>query len=294
MRDNDPADENDDDLEDEDLPGEHKPEDEPVCDVEALEAVFDELPRWTIAQYIQTTYEIGRSIGASDEDLVDMLAESFEGGTVPEIVRALRKHGSADWLTPELYDRLVREVERIELEQQGKKILAETWERRDYLQYLYFHGRAERFDVLQKILTQGGPLTDRERAELVREAWINSQFIYPNLAGWCRTWLSLSDPQLAMDPDDIAALAALPDPFTVFRGQNGAGPNELGISWSIDREKAIYFARRLLHRNTPLLISGRVAKKHIFAYFGGSKDPNNEYEVVVLPKFIKDREHEWL
>jgi hypothetical protein len=170
-----------------------------------------------------------------------------------------------------------------------KKAVAESWEQKNYLTYLMLHQRPYRFGALEEILAQGGPLTDSEIAQLVTEIWIDSENIHQNRAGWRRVWQSLRDPKLTMDADDTAALAAQPDPLTVFRGVQSARHDKLSLSWTTDRERAVWFARRFPREmESPLLINGQIAKKNIFAYFVRRK----ESEVVALPKFVKGRKEE--
>jgi hypothetical protein len=170
-----------------------------------------------------------------------------------------------------------------------KKEAAKLWRQRKYLSYLLLYERGCRFDELEKILALEGQLTDQEAAELVRETWIDSENIHQNRLKWRRVWQSLKDPRLTMNPDEIVGLAAQPDPLLVFRGVQNSRHDKLGLSWTTDREKAVWFAQRFPHRtDSRVLISGYVAKKNIFAYFVHPQ----ESEVVVLPKFVRNRNEE--
>ena len=72
-------------------------------------------------------------------------------------------------------------------------------------------------------------------------------------------------PGAMMDPPEQAALAALPDTITIFRGCYLG--NARGLSWSTCREVAQRFPR--LHRyrqdGTPLLVRATVRKSDIIA-----------------------------
>lgn len=84
----------------------------------------------------------------------------------------------------------------------------------------------------------------------------------------------------AMLPDD------LPDRLIVFRGcaaRERCGKR--GISWTLSREKAEWFARRFacLENKDPILLEATVAREAILAYIGDRK----EHEVIIDPATIE-------
>jgi len=169
------------------------------------------------------------------------------------------------------------------------KLAEEFWGKQDYRRYLRLHERAFRIGALEKVLAVSQPLPDVEIAKLVGEVWIDSENIHQDRGRWRRIWRSLKSPQSAMSADDLAALAAQPDPLTVFRGVPHPRHDKLSLSWTTDRDKAISFARRSpSETDFILLTSGQVAKKNIFAYFVSGK----ESEVVALPRFIRNQKEE--
>jgi hypothetical protein len=157
----------------------------------------------------------------------------------------------------------------------------ELWSRQDYRRYLYLHERDYRAANHQQ--------PEAEIAKLVGEVWIDSENIHQDRTRWRRIWRSLKTPQSAMSANDVAGLAAQPDPLTVFRGTPHPRHDKLSLSWTTDRDRAIAIARRFpTEADFLLLLSGQVAKKNIFAYFTGS----NDSEVVALPRYIKNRKEE--
>jgi hypothetical protein len=101
----------------------------------------------------------------------------------------------------------------------------------------------------------------------------------------------LADPrpgrERMMNETERAALAALPDIVPVFRGAL-LGRNEHGWSWTVDREQALWFARRFaasrVHAAHPrVLISGAAKRSEIVAYFAG----RGESEVIVRSGAVK-------
>lgn len=169
------------------------------------------------------------------------------------------------------------------------KLAEELWAKQEYRRYLHLHERSFRMGVLEKILASSPQLPDAEIARLVGEVWTDSENIHQDRRRWRRIWRSLKTPQSAMNAGDLVALAAQPDPLTVFRGVPHPRHDKLSLSWTTDRDKAISLARRFpTETNFVLLTSGQVAKKNIFAYFTTGK----ESEVVVLPRFIRNRKEE--
>lgn len=169
------------------------------------------------------------------------------------------------------------------------RLAEELWNKQEYRRYLRLHEREFRVGALEKVLAYCQKLSDAEIAKLVGEVWIDSENIHQDRGRWRRIWRSLKAPQLAMNADDVTALAAQQDPLTVFRGVPHPRHDKLSLSWTTDRDKAIALARRFpTETDFLLLTSGHVAKKSIFAYFTSGK----ESEVVVLPRFIKNRKEE--
>ena len=82
-----------------------------------------------------------------------------------------------------------------------------------------------------------------------------------------------------MDEEERAFLANQPDQFEIYRGY---GKTVNGWSWTVDREKAIWFAQRL-DFDSPTLATGTVQKADVLAYFAGRK----ESEIIVDPKKVK-------
>jgi hypothetical protein len=140
------------------------------------------------------------------------------------------------------------------------------------------------------VLTGGEPSGNEEVAQLVGDIWIDSENIWQFRSAWLRIWSTLKEPQAAMSSDDAMDYAALPDTLTVYRGVRDKGCDTWrGLSWTVDPAKANWFAQRFAQDcDQPVLLSGRIRKKYVFAFFGG----RNESEVVLLPRYIRHRKEE--
>ncbi|MXO72374.1 hypothetical protein [Alteraurantiacibacter buctensis] len=89
--------------------------------------------------------------------------------------------------------------------------------------------------------------------------------------------------QWLMTADEVAALDALPEVVTVWRGCYQS--NKWGLSWSLDRDKAAAFPsfNRYRQDGQPLLVKARIARDDILAL----KLERNEAEVIaVRPKHV--------
>jgi hypothetical protein len=90
-----------------------------------------------------------------------------------------------------------------------------------------------------------------------------------------------------MTASERQQLAALPDRVSIYRGVN-AYSEPSGISWTLDRERAEWFARRFpLRPDYPglvwsELIEGRVLQRRIIALF----QSRQESEIVVFPRHV--------
>lgn len=131
----------------------------------------------------------------------------------------------------------------------------------DWSEYVFFHARPYRLAALKRIASK---LTDKDYWRLVAEVWQNSENIHQNRTEWIRLW-NAERPgkhQYAMDAKGRKALARQPDVLTIYRGIKGKGRN--GLSWTLDREKAIWFARRF---GGETLLTARAKKADAHATF---------------------------
>jgi len=138
--------------------------------------------------------------------------------------------------------------------------------------YVFRHERPYRVEALLRVVDQ---LPDEEYWPLVGEVWVDSENIWQNLDKWVGL-LSSVRPQrhLMMTEEERAALGALPDRLTIYRGCTPQ--NRRGLSWTLDRDKALWFAKRF--RQDGSVVTQRVFKRQVVAHFTG----RGESEVVVV------------
>jgi hypothetical protein len=154
--------------------------------------------------------------------------------------------------------------------------LDEAARTKNWHRYVFLHERPYRFDALRDVVG----LTDAEHWELVGSVWQDCENVHESFAGWVETWSSdRPGREHAMSEEDRAALAKLPQRLTVYRGSAHVRPRR-GLSWTLDRDRAEWFARRFATRGgRPRVISGVVHRSRVLAYFTA----RDESEIVALP-----------
>ncbi len=161
------------------------------------------------------------------------------------------------------------------------KAVEEAIAESNWAKYVFLHERPYRIDALMEAIHDLGADDPEVVWPLIASAWVDCENINECYNEW---WdlLDLDMPrrELMMDDDERAALAALPDSITVYRGM-GDRDAVSGMSWTTDRKKAQWFARRFAGFNgrTPIMATGVVEKKKVVAHFLG----RGESEIVVLP-----------
>lgn len=162
----------------------------------------------------------------------------------------------------------------------GEAIAGRKWNNAVFLYERPY--RLNAFNILQD------QLEDQEYWQLLGNVWTDSENIWQNRDTW-REALTANRPDrhMLMDKEEQAALALLPDALTVYRGFM-YDDGEEGMSWTLDQQKAKWFARRF-HIDPdcerPRIATGHVSKEKVIAYFTG----RNEDEIVALPEDVENR-----
>jgi hypothetical protein len=172
---------------------------------------------------------------------------------------------------------------------QWKKDCLEKYAReRDYSGFIYAHERPYRLDAVQHIIADL-PVNAHEVWNCARIAWTDSENIYQNEYEWRTIFEDWMDDcrESFMTADDVIEWAMLPDsePIPVYRGFCVDG-REQGMSWTTDKIRAKFFAKRFAERGiqgAARLAVGKVMKSDCIGYL----NERNESEVVVLPENVE-------
>jgi hypothetical protein len=156
----------------------------------------------------------------------------------------------------------------------------EAYKENDWHCFLVLHQRRFRVAALYELAIEWDFEFVSKLWKCLGYVWKDTESIWANTKIWRELW-SMDGRKSAMTPYERGYLAKQPESLTVFRGV----PSEefaAGISWTLDRRKAEWFARRW-RGNAPVIIEGQVASADVIAYFTS----RNEREVVALPEDVK-------
>lgn len=167
-----------------------------------------------------------------------------------------------------------------------KAAVAKAAKEGDWSRYIFMHERPYRFDALVRAASKGLAQDPKQYWDLVGSVWTDSENIHQSLPAWKKLWTApMPGREECMNEKEHAALAALPETMTVYRGV-GHARFKLGLSWTLDKERAEWFANRFAGANgrRAHVYAGEVAKKDVLAHFLG----RNENEVVIDPRCVKN------
>lgn len=92
-----------------------------------------------------------------------------------------------------------------------------------------------------------------------------------------------ADPKILMTQSERKRLKSLPETVTVYRGVTSYNAKNIrALSWTLDKEKAEWFAHRYGEEGT--VYEARIDKSRIIAYFA----ERGESEVIVEPRYLKN------
>lgn len=137
--------------------------------------------------------------------------------------------------------------------------------------------RADRLLTIEEWFDAGEVAVDELRA-LLAAWWLDAEG--PSNLGVVR-WVRLF--KAAGFVADRAGTEPPIDPLTVYRGIQGYGRRR-GLSWTLDRDRAAWFARRFPHFGASVVLVARPRPRHVLGIFHGRE----EAEVVVNPRGLRN------
>ena len=130
-------------------------------------------------------------------------------------------------------------------------------------------------------------LSKNDFDKMLGDIWVQSENPNGDVNVSVRTSASYfrrANKKILMTPEEMEVYDSLPDTLTVYRGVS-PGRVENGLSWTANKEKALWFAKRFRSRGrNGVLLSGTVRKKDVLAYL----NRRSEDELVIYPKDIKN------
>lgn len=157
-----------------------------------------------------------------------------------------------------------------------KESLKESLEQCDYNLFVFLYERPHRINAFFEIESN---LDDKEYWKLLSQVYTDSENIYQFYEDWDELLCSgRKDKSAFMDNEEIKFLNTLPDEFIVYRGYLHE-ESEFGFSWTLDKERAIWFSNRGDSTGNGSFVSElKIKKTDVFAY----KSSRNESEIILL------------
>ena len=166
----------------------------------------------------------------------------------------------------------------------------QAYDKNDWLHVIWLHERPYRMQALLNL--EDLVTDDAEWWPLVRDVWTDSENIWQHTSSWYRVLVDEARPhrELLMTDDEHAALAAMPDTLTVYRGCL-VEVNEDGLSYTLDRARAEWFAKRFMRGGDDeeqIVVRAKIRKANVIAYLTG----RGEDEVIAHPDDLTDIAYE--
>lgn len=174
-------------------------------------------------------------------------------------------------------------VDRLNKQLAAKKEAVEkARHKHNWSQFVFLHERPYRIQAFMEVQFE---IPDDAYWKLLAEIWIDSENIFQNHMRW---WEMLSAPRqkriLFTACDDRAALRKMPEELTIYRGTKAVERDGayLGFSWTLDQEKAAWFAKRFEceEDGPPVVSTATCLRDNIVGYL----TMRGEEEIVVQPK----------
>jgi len=118
--------------------------------------------------------------------------------------------------------------------------------------------------------------------ELLKNNWMSTEFPHQNGIRPMIDAFKKTNKDKLMDKEELEFYNNLPETIVCYRGLQAPKAPIRGLSWTLDKKKAKWFARRWSQKNK--LYQAKINKKHIFAYF----NDRDEEEVVLNPLYLKE------
>jgi hypothetical protein len=165
---------------------------------------------------------------------------------------------------------------------QKKEQMARAIANGELMTVVWLHERPYRIDALRDYVAMPS-VPEADFAKALLQAWTDCENVWQNYDWWVELlsmrkidWMSYADKV------DSEAFDALPAVVDIYRGGITSW-EDTPLSWTTDREKAEWFARRFGKVEDANLMKATIEKKHIYFYTNG----RSESEVVVDPEHVK-------
>lgn len=155
--------------------------------------------------------------------------------------------------------------------EQKRNAVEKATKDKNYKQFVWLFERPYRVEAFIKIADK---LSDTDYWKLLSDVWIDTENQYAYINAWKKLLASKrSNRHYMMTEEEDNTLRSLPDEVTIYRGCQ-KGLNENGLSWTLNKSKAQFFANRFGKKG--IILERKIPKSDIVAVLTG----RGEYEVI--------------
>jgi hypothetical protein len=155
--------------------------------------------------------------------------------------------------------------------EQKRKAVEKATGDKNYKQFVWLFERPYRVEAFIKIADK---LSDTDYWRLLSDVWIDTENQYAYIKEWKKLLASKrSNRHYMMTEEEDNILRSLAQEVTIYRGCQ-KGINEDGLSWTLDKSKAQFFANRFGKKG--IILERTVSKNDIVAVLTG----RGESEVI--------------
>jgi hypothetical protein len=178
-----------------------------------------------------------------------------------------------------------------EIIRRKKKELSDAEAKGDWGSYVFIHHRPYRVDALLNVIRRRGA---SRLWPLVRHVWTNSESNMQSWFEWSEIWSHAYTRngnfrrcfRNFMRPVDRRTYDNLPEVITAYRGCADEDEVE-GYSWTLDRGRAEWFARRATHRGPGIVATVNVHKSVALAYLSDRQESEIILDIEYLHEDIQ-------
>jgi hypothetical protein len=149
-------------------------------------------------------------------------------------------------------------------------------------QYIWLHERPYRASALRDLWTSPylqADIDDAMFGKLCRMVWVDSENINQNIDFWLAVFREI-DGKHWMEEKEKNALDKFHWPITIYRGECEDG----GVSWSLCKKVAQFFANRGIHNSTGVVTTSTAKRDDVYAYLTS----RNEDEIIIKRSALAD------
>jgi hypothetical protein len=161
-----------------------------------------------------------------------------------------------------------------------EEALERARDRGDWESFIFLHRTPYRLGAFYSIADE---LNDPQYWEMLRDVYTDVEFHHEQRELLEELlFADRSQPELIMDEEERAALSAMSETLTIYRGCSKYPEAEMGFSWTLDQQKARWFAHRF-GDNDGYIVTATCQRSDVIAYL----TDRDEAEIVIDPVLLE-------